>query len=192
VAEHPDAVLLRMALDGTERARRLMFERIDPLIRARLQICFSNGRPIDIHELDDVAQQVWVHLFDRDNHRLHNFDPQRGSLEQYISVIASHAISDLLRLRKTHLNPVELDDSETEGRSPNPEHVAEMREQAQKLRVFLRERLPIRGQLVLALLYDDGRSDDEAAEIMSVSRQVVANWKHKIKALARDFQKNHQ
>jgi RNA polymerase sigma factor (sigma-70 family) len=186
--EHPDVVLLREALAGNRRARRLLVERVNPLIEARVQRSVSRARRIGINGHDDVAQQVWVRLLDRSGHRLQGFDPAKGTLEGYISRVAESELLDLLKRPKV---PVTIfpKDEEAEDPTPNAEARTVAKELAFRLRVHLDDVLPMRGRLILRLLYDDERSEDEAAEIMGVSRQVVANWKHKIKTLAHEFRK---
>lgn len=181
-------MLLREAVDGAAAARELLVGRVDPLIRAHIRVCMTNGHPIDVHEVDDIAQQIWIRLFDRDSHRLRRFDPSRGSLEAYIGLIARQGIAEIKRRVRPTLAEVPVHQIEDPG--PSPERLAESREQARSLRAYLASKLPVRGQLVLKLLFDDGRSEDEVAEIMGISKQVVANWKHKIRVHAGTFREN--
>jgi RNA polymerase sigma factor (sigma-70 family) len=188
--EHPDVVLLRQALEGDKRARKRLFERVQPLIEARIKRAVSRTAPIGINGFDDVAQQVWLRLLDRDAHRLQAFDPNRGTLEGYISRIASSEVIDLSKRPKLSVAP--LHEHQLQDPSPDAEARTMAKDLARRLRIHLDEVLTLRGRLLLRLLHDDGRSEEEAAEIMGVSKQVVANWKHKIKRLALEFRKKDE
>lgn len=191
--EHPDLVLLRQALGRDRRALRRLGDRIDPLIDARIRRRLPNGRSVDIHDLEDIGQWVWVRLFEREGHRLKGFDPARGSLESFVSKVADNLIIDRLRVQgEAQMDVAVLHDDEIEDPAPNPEERTSVREEARLLRAHLDSILPLKGRLVLRLLYDDHRPEDETAEIMGVSKQVVANWKHKIKTLARAFRENSE
>ncbi|MGV3621265.1 MAG: helix-turn-helix domain-containing protein [Archangium sp.] len=41
---------------------------------------------------------------------------------------------------------------------------------------------------MLKCLYSDGLDADETARVLGVNRQVVYNWQHRIRSLAREFQ----
>jgi RNA polymerase sigma factor (sigma-70 family) len=192
VSEHSDVVLLRQALAGTKGARKRLVERVGPLIEARVQRSVARERQIGINGFEDVAQQVWLRLFDRDAHRLVEFDPARGTLEGYISKIAQSVIADLLKHRTGRAGVALLHEEELPDPSPSPEDRTAARQLARRVRDDLMAVLPVKGQLVLKLLYDDFKTEHEAAEIMGVSLQVVANWKHKIKTLALDFRKKYE
>ena len=178
-------------MSGNRRARRRLVDRVNPLIEARVHQSVSREKRIGINGYDDITQQVWVRLFDRDAHRLHGFDPERGSLEGYISTIAQSVILDLIKARNGRINVAVLHEEQIEDSAPSAEERTALKQLAQRLRLHLDSVLPTRGKLVLKLLYDDGREVDEAAEIMGVSNQVVANWKHKIKTLAREFREKY-
>ena len=186
--EHPDVALLREALEGNRRARSRLVDRVGPLIEARIHRRVSKNKPIGINGFDDVAQQVWLRLFDRNGHRLQGFDPDRGTLEGYISRIAESEILDLLKRPRLSVADLPSED-ELSDPTPGADVRTELKQLAEQMRVHLDTVLPTRGKLILRLLHDDGRDADEVAEIMEVSKQVVANWKHKIKKLAEDFQK---
>ncbi len=182
--------LIRLALEGLPAARRRLAERVDPWIRDRVRKCL-NGHGVGANSQDDVAQRVWVRLLDKHGHRLRSFDPDRGSMEQFVKMIAENEIVELIRRPSREETVAHFPDLHTvQDTAPGPEQRVEAKEQALRLRAYLLSVLPVKGQLVLRLLYDDRRSEDEAAEIMCVSKQVVANWKHKIKVHALDFQKN--
>lgn len=173
-----DVDLIRQALDGSKGAAQELAERLDPVIRQRVEELRGSRA-----DGEDAAQRVWTRLLPR----LSKFSPDRGlTLEGFAAMIARQEVIDLWRCRSERFEV--LVDSAPEPRDPStPEEWASVREVARRLRAHLDATLPVRGRLVLRLLYDDGRSDAEAAEILGVSRQVIANWKHKIRTIGQEF-----
>lgn len=185
---HPDVALVRQALDSSGAARQRLIERLDPVIRARVRASVGNNG-VDVHGLEDLAQQIWVRLFDHNARRLAAFDPALGrSLEGFVGMIAQQEIVELLRRKRLEQAPL---DAVPEPAGLDQERRLLSRDFGRRLRAHLDQELPDRGRLVLRFLYDDGRSELEIATIMGVSPQVVANWKHKIRVLARAFRKKH-
>ena len=192
MGEHPDVALLRVALSGDRRAKDQLVARVGPLIEAGIQQVVARHRQLGINGFEDLTQQVWLRLYDGDAHRLQKFDPGKGTLEGYIFTVAHRIILDLVKGRNGRMQLASLSDVELADASPSAEERTAFRELARSMRRHLDSVLPPRGQLVLRLLYDDGRADDEVAEIMGVSHQVVANWKHKIKKHALEFRENYR
>ncbi|MEL6544905.1 MAG: hypothetical protein AAFQ82_09780, partial [Myxococcota bacterium] len=51
----------------------------------------------------------------------------------------------------------------------------------------LTQQLPPRGLLICKMLYVDHATPDRIADALGVSKQVVYNWQHKIRTLAREI-----
>jgi RNA polymerase sigma factor (sigma-70 family) len=189
--EHPDVALIRAHLGGSVDARRLLLARLAPILRARVRLFLRArpGRRIGLHDEEDLIQVTWCKLIEDKARRLSAYDPGRGvTLEGYVSMIVRRMLIDVSRSRDDGRLRAPLNSADAvPSPEDNPEERAIGRQELEALRAHLDRVLPDRGRLVARLLYDDHRTDDEAAKMLNVSKQVIANWKHKIKLAARDF-----
>jgi RNA polymerase sigma-70 factor (ECF subfamily) len=140
----------------------------------------------------DLIQEVWVTLLEDDARQLRQWDPARGAtLEGYVGMVTQREFGNAsqkasAKKRGGHL--VALDEIAEPAKSgPSPEASAIGRDEARRLGDYLAAELPTKGQVVFRCLYTDEMSPDEAAEALGVNRQVVYNWQHKIRQLARAF-----
>ncbi len=181
-----DEALIARALSGDRAAQRALAERLSPVIRARVARKLR-GRG-DPGEADEVAQKVWTLLFDKDGPLLGRWQPGGLSVENYVGRAAEwEALHHLRAQGRARTEPLDAADE-----LPSPHDVERSvadRDQARKLYARVAEQLPPKGRLVLAALYADELSPDEAAELLGVTRQVVYNWQHRIRALARGGQR---
>lgn len=187
--------LITEAQRGSARAAKILTERLSPVIHARVRrvLARSFGRS-PVVDATDLANEVWLSLVADGWRRLLAHDPERGaSLEGYVGILAEHeALNRLEHLRaakrggkERHVDAEEAD--RVPARGGTPEEVLVASELAERLEHHLAGALPERGRLILRYLYTDGRSADEVAEILGVEKQVVYNWQHKIRQLARTF-----
>jgi RNA polymerase sigma factor (sigma-70 family) len=95
-----DQRLVADVLLGDGRASRRLADRTGPVIRAA-----ASRVPRDIRE--DVIQDVWVHLSDKNWRVLQKWDG-RGPLAHYIFVVARHHTMD--RLRRAGRRELAIDD----------------------------------------------------------------------------------
>jgi RNA polymerase sigma factor (sigma-70 family) len=153
-----------------------------------------------LDEVDDVIQSVWLVLWKDDGRQLQAWSPDRGiSLEAYVGMIAERETGNHLQrvtaLRRGEAQTDSFHAAGPDGRGDlempapgaSPEQVVEADDLMRALEAHLSTELSEKGRLVLALVYVDGRSPDEAARLLGVQLQVVYNWQHKIRGLARDF-----
>lgn len=182
--------LVGRAFRGDPQARSTLVDRLMPVVQARVRRRLGWGRPPV--EVDDVVQEVWMRLVDSGGATLRRYDPTRGaSFEGYVGMVAEREIGNYLdkvrsQKRGGHMSAVgskELDDRPIS--SPNPEEQAASREQLGQLAKHLETELPPKGQLVFRHLYSDGLPPQEVALAIGVNVQVVYNWQHKIRELAR-------
>ena len=104
----------------------------------------------------DLAQEVFLALFENDCRRLRQFDPAKGNAGAWIALIARQVASKR---------------AERPSGPPLPERL-EAPERPPSLKEALLN-LPPREGLCLALLYDQGLTGREAAAILGVSRQTL-------------------
>jgi RNA polymerase sigma factor (sigma-70 family) len=195
-----DTAVVREALAGDLRSRRGLVQRLTPVIRARALRVLRSRALRRLDEVDDVVQSVWLVLWKDDGRQLRAWSPDRGiSLEAYVGMVAERETGNHLQrvtaLRRGEAQtgslhtagPTGRDDLEVAAPGASPEQVVEADDLTRALEAHLSTELSEKGRLVLALVYVDGRSPEEAARLLGVQLQVVYNWQHKIRGLARDF-----
>jgi RNA polymerase sigma factor (sigma-70 family) len=182
--------LVRRAADGDPEAKRALVSRLLPVVRARvrrLQAKRGDLRGLDLH---DVVQHVWVVLLTDNAHQLRQWDPARGAtLEGYVGMVTEREVGNngqRWRARARHESVA--DEVMPEGEQPSTEAASVAKDLMQQLQAFLQRELSPKGMLVFRCLYTDGLEPDEAAEVLGVNRQVIYNWQHKIRGLARAFE----
>lgn len=187
--------LIERALRGDRGALRRLTQWLWPVIHATVRYWLrrSGRERIGPHDSDDLSQEVWAHLFAKDGYLLRRFDPSRGNLEAYVTMIAKskvraewHKAAALRRGGDKRM--ADIDDMHGVSGGSTPEGEAMGRELARRLREALLERLPERGRLIFTYVYVDGKKPAEVAERMRVKTQVVYNWQHRIRAIIREIQ----
>ncbi|MFN3199412.1 MAG: RNA polymerase sigma factor [Bradymonadia bacterium] len=191
-----DAALVRDALSGNTLAMRRLVRRLLPVVRAQVGYTLRRHwrRPVASDVRDEYAQEVWLALLEESGKRLMAFEPDRGaSFEGYVGVVTERTVVSILRKRLAQkrggdqkaVNPEVM--GQIADEQVDPERQVAARSEAKALFAHLDAQLPERGRLVLRALYVDGCSPADAAKALGVNTQVVYNWQHKIRGLARDF-----
>ena len=161
------------------------------VVRARTRrLLDRKGRSRD--ELDDLAQDVWLWLIDRDGKALRGYDPERGmTLEGFVGLLTERQVLDRLRVmgaQKRGAGVTHADVNDTPiAAIEDPEARTIAQDLAIRLGEHLQAQLPPKGRLVYRYAWQDGHSPNEIARLMGVDRQVVYNWQHKVRALVRSF-----
>ncbi len=188
-----DQLLIRQALTGDEAAVQRLVRRLSPVLEARARVALARGATRGV-ELSDLVQDVWYALLRGNGRALRDYDPTRGaSLEGYVGMIAAREIGNRLRLRAAQkrgsmATHVDLEaGAEPPESGPTPEAEVAASELALKLGRHLMASLSPRGQLVFRYAFTDGMPPARVAEILQVDLQVIYNWQHKIRRVARDF-----
>lgn len=174
---------------------RMLVRRLVPVIRSRVSAYLNRrGGRLGHQDVDDLTQEIWLALMDRDGHLLRSYDADRGkSLEGYVGLSCRRELWRRNRALNAERRGGGQDDAPLEaaattaGDSPDPESIAMGRDLMNNLQSHLQANLAERGRLVLAAIYEDQRSPAETAELMGVRQQVVYNWMHKIRTLTRDY-----
>ncbi len=185
---------MRLALAGRGAAMRTLTRRLLPVVRGRVRGYFARrgGRPLGGRDADDLVQDVWEALVRDQGRLLRAYDPTRGkTLEGYVGMVCRRELWRRAeeagrKKRGGHLRVVDIDDVETPAPAhDNPERTAENRDLLAAIRRQVDAELPARGRLVFSCLYTDGLTPNEAATRIGVELQVVYNWQHRIRKLAR-------
>ncbi|MDP1830129.1 MAG: sigma-70 family RNA polymerase sigma factor [Archangium sp.] len=188
------AALIAAAARREREALRKLTERLLPVVRARVRRLQS--KRADLRGLDtaDLVQQVFVVLLDDDAWQLRQWDPARGAtLEGYVGMVSEREVGNSSQRAMTRERREATDEPQADApiEQPSPEAQVIARQAAARLGEFLDGQLPPKGQVVLKCLYADGLDADEAARVLGVTKQVIYNWQHKIRLLAREFSAAH-
>lgn len=132
-------------------------------------------------ELDDVVQDVYLRLLARDRKLLRTFDPARARLSTWITLVARSVAIDAVRRKR--LPAVGLDgagDLTALDADPAADVARRVDADGDRLPADVPlDELSERQQLVIRLLFEDGRSVAEVAAILDVEAQTVRSAKHK-------------
>lgn len=196
-AQHGDAEAARLverAFAGRRDALRALTLRLLPVVQARVGVFFARrrGRPVGAADAADLVQDVWLALVAEQGRLLRAYDPSRGmSLEGYVGLLCRRELWKATQRQASEKRGGGSADADLDAvrppadDAPTPEQQAVQRDLVDALWRHLDGELPARGRLVLRYLYADGLPAGEAAELMRVNTQVVYNWQHKIRTLAR-------
>ena len=180
--------LIEGTLGGDRRATRTLLQHIAPVIQRRARAMLRRG--FSAIQIEDLVQEVWSTLLADDGRLLRAYDGERP-LRAYVGVIARRAAKDVVRnasaqKRGGGLIHDELPaDERLKGCGVTPGDAVEARDLLAGLVAHLDDELQGRGQLVMRCLYTDGRSVEETAELLGVTRNAVAIWQTKIRKRAR-------
>ena len=160
-------VNLHHCLEGDKQAWDDFVQRYSGVIYAAVGHVFgSRGAGTTGRTPEDVAQDVFVRLVKDDYRLLRKFEPQRASLETWLTLVARSVAIDCLRKRRL----------ETSGLDPSQIPAAEPTPDGQTVPLHL---LTARQRLVLTLLFDEDRSVAQAAQMLNVDEQTIRSTKHK-------------
>lgn len=190
-----DEALIEKALAGRGGALRTLTRRVLPVVRARVSAYLRRrGGSLGTQDTDDLMQEIWLTLFERDGHLLRGYDATRGkSLEGYIGMVCRR---ELWRRNRTlqaerrggGVEHAPLDAAHGKAdHVPDPEAVTMSRDLMAGLNTYLNTQLPERGRLIMRAIYEDHLGPAEAAQMLGVKTQVIYNWQHKIRGLTRDY-----
>lgn len=186
-----DQEAIRLALSGDTKAMRALVDRLAPVVqgvvaRGLLRARHRSERGVR-QDVEDLTQEVFETLLDRDGKTLRAWDPGLGrTLESYVRLVAErHVISALRSRRRSPYTEDARDEIELPSRSDERAMVA--RDTMRALHAGLRERLSPKGLEVFELLCCRELSPDEVAEELSLSRPAVYMWRTRIREAAREI-----
>ncbi|PZR15420.1 MAG: hypothetical protein DI536_08185 [Archangium gephyra] len=172
-------------------ATRTLVERLFPVVRARVRLVQARRSDLRALDTNDLIQQVFVVLLEADARQLAQWDPARGaSLEGFVGMVTEREVGNAGQRAGARQRFEVMTDAPADAAldASSPEAQTSARDAVSRLGAFLDAQLPPRGRVVLKCLYSDGLDADETARALGVNRQVVYNWQHRIRSLAREFQ----
>jgi RNA polymerase sigma factor (sigma-70 family) len=191
-------ILVERALSGDAASVRALVDRLSPVIMRRVEATLwrRTGRANAGQEAADMAQEVFVALFQADGRALRSWDPERGmSFDNFIGLLAQHQVISILRNKRT--SPWREEPTITEEIEPladmviSPETIASSREDLRLLVDRLRETLSARGLEVFQRMIIDEEPLDEIAARTGMTRAALYQWKSRVlrtvRALAQEI-----
>jgi RNA polymerase sigma-70 factor (ECF subfamily) len=171
---------LDACLRGDKAAWDAFVDRFARVIYSAVRRTFRlRAGPVESAEVQDVAQNVFLRLVRDDYRLLKTYDPGKAALATWLTIVARSVALDHLRRRRVHTVPLEQAASQlAEPAEPTG------REAPLDLPAGL---LSARQQLVLRLLFDEGATVAEAADLLGVDAQTIRSTKHKAIRKLRDL-----
>lgn len=191
-----DLALVNAALARDPAACRMLIARLAPVVRQRvakmlLHAARRGGRTPSPADVDDLANDVFVVLFDRDGRVLRAWDPQRGlSLRNFVGLVAQREAAAILRSgrRSAWAEDPTSEDVTLDGEVPTPEREAAAREELALVLVHLRERLSPRGQLLFEALFCDNQGAAQVCERFGMTPNALYSFRNRLQSLVVEIQ----
>lgn len=191
-----DLELVNAALARDPTACRALITQLTPVVRQRvakmlLQSAARSGRSPSPADIDDLAHDVFVALFDREGRVLKAWDPQRGlSLRNFVGLVAQREASAMLRSgrRSAWAEDPTAEDVQLGVEGHTPERQAAAREELALLLTCLRERLSPRGLLLFEALFCDNQGVEQVCERFGMTSNAVYSFRNRLQSLVAEIQ----
>jgi RNA polymerase sigma factor (sigma-70 family) len=191
-----DLELVNAALARDPTACRALIAQLAPVVRQRvskmlLQSAGRSGRTPSPADVDDLAHDVFVVLFDREGRVLKAWDPTRGlSLRNFVGLVAQREASAILRSgrRSAWAEDPTPEDVQLGVEVHTPERQAAAREELALLLSCLRERLSPRGLLLFEALFCDHQAVEQVCERFDMTPNAIYSYRNRLQSLVAEFQ----
>lgn len=186
--------LIRRALGGDEESLDELFDEISsPIHRSvacmlrRWRKGASSARQVR-QEVEDLVQEVLLHLFEKDGKALLAWDPAVADLTTYVGHIARSRAAMVLRSPRSpwREHPVADDAVPEEPDSANPEHEAAVRDLWRQIYLCLAAKFKPRDFLLFRQLVVGQEKAKAAAEQLGEKLNNIHKWLSRIRGRARD------
>ena len=186
-----DLDLVHAVLSRDPAACRALIAQLAPVVRQRvakmlLQAAARSGRAPTPSDIDDLAHDVFVVLFDREGRVLKAWDPQRGmSLRNFVGLVAQREAAAILRSgrRSAWAEDPTQDDVRLGVDAHTPEREAAAREELGLVLERLRERLSPRGLLLFEALFSDQQSVEQVCQHFDMTPNAVYSFRNRLQSL---------
>lgn len=204
-----DALILQQALAGQRDAVRELVARLTPVVHSRVArlLVRRGGRGCRAEstrqEVEDLAQEIFLILFDNDAKVLRAWDQSRGlNLKGFVGLVASRQVASILRSGKRSgwaedptlqedleraVNRAESEDrggGRVWGSASSMERQLDARDLLRTSLNRLEERLSPLGLQLFDLLCVQERSVTEVCEAMNMKADAVYAWRSRLARLA--------
>jgi len=161
-------VMSQIAAGETAALRRL-YDQLGPRVRAVATRTLGNAS-----DADDVVQETFVEIW----HRAHTFDPTRGSIVSWVTMLGHRRAIDRLRRRGTRPTAATTVETSDAASADSPHETAAQRQARARIAAALAE-LPAEQRQAIELMYFEGMSQSEAAEHLGAA---LGTFKSRVRA----------
>ena len=161
-------VMSQIAAGDTAALRRL-YDLLGPRVRAVATRTLGNAS-----DADDVVQETFVEVW----HRAHTFDPTRGSIVSWVTMLGHRRAIDRLRRRGTRPTAAATAVTSDVASADSPHETAAQRQARARIAAALAE-LPAEQRQAIELMYFEGMSQSEAAEHLGAA---LGTFKSRVRA----------
>jgi DNA-directed RNA polymerase specialized sigma24 family protein len=196
-----DQDLVRRALRGERPAIDALVNRLSPVVQARVaRLLLWRGRAagIDLRaQVEDLSQEVFLALFERDGRVLRSWDPGRGlSLENFVGLVARRQAVGLLRrgslFREDATEERHLVAVADEAVCASLEQRLACREALVQVLERLELTLPPRSLELFERLFIRDESVEEVVARTGLSADAVYAWRSRLARAAREARQKIQ
>lgn len=197
VEEGQKTELVERALEGDRPALKQLLHCIGPIIErqaAKVLLASRARRERGVREdVEDLAQEVLVHLFAKRGAALRTWDPARGKLEPFVAAVARNQTYSLLRSRSRSPfseDATTSDKLEKAGgtASEDPEQLSAARKKLGQLELALRQRLSPQGFEIFRKLFVSQQSVEEVCQETGLSVEAIYKWRSRMRQTAREVE----
>jgi len=161
-------VMSQIAAGETAALRRL-YDQLGPRVRAVATRTLGSAS-----DADDVVQETFVEVW----HRAHTFDPTRGSIVSWVTMLGHRRAIDRLRRRGTRPTAAATVVTPDATSADSPHETAAQRQARARIAAALAE-LPAEQRQAIELMYFEGMSQSEAAEHLGAA---LGTFKSRVRA----------
>jgi len=188
---------IRRALAGDKAALRGLVDALTPTIQARVaRVLLRTGcqgrRGTVRQEVEDLSQQVFERLFEREGRALLDWDQEKGlPLPQYVGLVAEREVISILRSkRRSPYTERPTEDAQLESSARHHEGGEAgfvTRQMAATLCKRLEGSLSPLGFRVFLLLFRDEQSPEAVCQELGMSADALYAWRSRIRKAAREL-----
>ena len=184
--------LILSALDGDAAAVDRLLDHLLPSVHrncATMLRRWRKGASVsrDVHqEVEDLVQEVWIHLFDKKGAVLKKWDPKLGQIETYVGYIARARSAMLLRSPRSpwREHPVAHEDIPDTPSAEDPEEHTASRDLWRYIQLCLYARFKPRDFLLYEKLFVQQRPGREVAEEIGDKENNLHKWLSRLRIRA--------
>ena len=167
--------LIEQCTRGDKGAWDAFVDQYGALIYAAVVRAIGRGGHVSNERIEDITQDVFVRLVDRDYRLLRTYDPSRAALTTWLTIVARSTAIDAVR--RKGLPTVPLDD---QAEPASTAHASDPPNEASTPTSMVPAGLlSPRQKLVLQMLFDREMEVADVAELLGIDPQTVRTTKHK-------------
>ena len=186
----PNADLVARAIARDPEAVRALVNSVGPVVHGRVAKALmrrrgARGQRRDVgQEVEDLAQEVFLALFDDDARALRAWDPQRGPLGGFVALLADHQVFSIFRSGKRRpwsddIDVVAEPDAPASDRN-SPETRAASKQALDALLDRLRAELSPKGFDLFMRLYVEEQSVEAVCAELGMTADAIYAWRSRL------------